>query len=139
MMNPPRPKASLCYLEPAAFAKKQVRSWNSDVLECNFGVTLRCVVETEYFHWSYHRHARSVHRHENHGLLRVAVVAVRIRLAHDDHDLGAIATGTTDVPLVTVNQVVVAFSHYRGLYVRRVRRRYRWLRHCECRTNLTMK
>ena len=84
----PGTKASLCDLEAAAFAEKEIAGWYADILERDFSVSVRCVVIAEHRQHAQHFDARRIERNEDLRLLFVPGPA-GVGLPHHDRDLAA--------------------------------------------------
>ena len=106
----PGPRRHLADLEAAALAEEHVGSGHAHVVEPDVHVAVRGVVAAEHGHRAQHLDTGGVHRHEDLGLLCVHR-RVRVRLAHDDHDLAARVAGAGDVVLLAVEDVLVAVAH----------------------------
>ena len=109
VMDAPGAEAPLGDLEAAALAEDHVLGRHPHVLEVDLEVTVGGVVVAVDRERAHQRHARRVARHQDLGLLLVALGA-GVGLAHEDEDLAALVAGARDPPLAPVEHVVVAVA-----------------------------
>mmetsp|Transcript_34868 Transcript_34868/g.81442 ORF Transcript_34868/g.81442 Transcript_34868/m.81442 type:complete len:304 (-) Transcript_34868:20-931(-) len=110
------PEPALGDLEASPLAKKQVFRWYTDVLEDDLSVV---VLVTKYCEWAEDVDPWRVSRDEDH---RVPLVRGRClrRLAEKHEDLAFRAASATDVPLVAIDDVIIAVANDRGADIRRI-------------------
>jgi hypothetical protein len=101
-----RAQAALGDFETAAFAEQQVGGRHAHVVEDDFGVAVRRIVEAEHRQVAQDVHARRVARHQDHRLLLVAAGVVGIALAHEDEHGAARVVGAGRPPFAAVDDVM---------------------------------
>ena len=121
MMDAARTEAALRDLEAAAFAEQHVVGRHAHIVQDDFRVAMRRVVETENGEHAHDLDALGVDRHEDLRLLLVALGG-RVGLAHHDRDLAARIADARRPPFAAVNDIFVAVARDRGFDVGGVRR-----------------
>ena len=109
-MDAARAKPPLGDLEASAFTQQDVGGGHAHVLEQHLAMAVRCIVIAEHRQHPLHGHALGIARHQDHGLLLVAVRVVRVGLAHQDQHLAARIADAGGPPLATVDDIFVAVT-----------------------------
>mmetsp|Transcript_15807 Transcript_15807/g.39602 ORF Transcript_15807/g.39602 Transcript_15807/m.39602 type:complete len:203 (-) Transcript_15807:417-1025(-) len=105
VVNPPGTEPALTDLEPSAFSQKNILEGNAHIVELYLHMALGRVVIPESLQGAEQRDAGGVHRHENLALLPVKR-SLRVRLAHEDHDLAVERACAGDPPLAPIDHVL---------------------------------
>ena len=98
---------------------------------------IRHTVVAKHRQRTHHLNARRIHGHQNHRLLLVAVLVVRIVFSHEDRNFAARIGGIGGVPLEAVDHVLVTITNNGRGNVGRVTRRHLRFGHGETRADFT--
>ena len=113
------------------FAQQNVRGGYPRVVEDHFAMAMRRIVIAVNTQGAKNLHAFSVDGDQNHRLLRMSTRVVGVALTHDDHDFAARVTRTTDPPLASGDDVLVAIALDSGFDVGGIARGDRGFSHRE--------
>ena len=105
-----RPEPPLGDLEAAALAQQHVFQRHAHVFKQQLGVAEGRVIVAQGGQRPHHRQARGTGGDQHLGLLLVAIGVVRVGLAHDDEDPGALVHGAGNKPLATVEHPLIALA-----------------------------
>lgn len=86
------------YLETLAPSEYQVTYRNADVVVDDFTMALGGIVVSEHLHWADDLDTRRVGRNKDDTLLFVGIGVGSVTLSHEDVDLAAGITSSTDPP-----------------------------------------
>ena len=90
------------YLEPPTPPKHEVAQRDPHVVVDNLTMSLRGVVITKDLHRPHYFHTRCICGDENHALLSMGILVIRVIFAHDEMHFRPRITRTTDVPVHNV-------------------------------------
>ena len=134
-MNTPGTEPPLRDFETAARSRDDVVERYPNVREANLAVTERRIIGAKHRHHAFDLDARSIERHQNHGMTLV----LRGRALGDAHEDEQPAVGMSNSgtpPFQAVEDDVIPLDEGRSLHVRGIRRSHAGLRHAERGTNL---
>src|SRR6185295_12839944 len=109
VMHPAGSEPALSDLEAASLSQQQVASTYAHLLEDNFRMAVRGVVESEHRQMTHDVDALRIDRHQDHRLLIVAR-RVGIGLPHEDEESAATIDGASRPPFVAVENIVRAIA-----------------------------